>query len=79
MKYRSEFGNTVNFIVTDHSLQDEDYPENSINAAYYRDLNNKLHKINGVFRPSQYFKHPEIPLELLPNTKFQKVYNTAKA
>ena len=40
MKYRSEFGNTVNFIVTDHSLQDEDYPENSINAAYYNNLQN---------------------------------------
>ena len=44
-------------------------------TALYRDFNNKLHKVNGVFRPLQCFKLPEILCSIITRVAFLKIEN----
>ena len=41
----------------------------------YRDFKNKLHKVNGVFRPLQCFKLPEILCSIITRVAFLKIEN----
>lgn len=42
LKYRSEFGKTINYITTDHTNDKTRYPESAISAAYHTNLYNLL-------------------------------------
>ena len=42
---------------------------------FYRDFKNKLHKVNGVFRPLQCFKLPEILCSIITRVAFLKIEN----
>ena len=46
-----------------------------IKSIMYRDFNNKLHKVNGVFRPLQCFKLPEILCSIITRVEFLKIEN----
>jgi hypothetical protein len=46
-----------------------------LSDQFYRDFNNKLHKVNGVFRPLQCFKRPEILYLIITRMEFLKIEN----
>lgn len=46
LRYRSEFDNTVNFIVNDHSISNENWPETNVNVAKHMNLINLVKSDN---------------------------------
>ena len=48
LKYRAEFGRTINYITTDHTNDKARYPETAVSTAFHVNLYNLLH-----FRPEK--------------------------